>query len=168
MAWIAAVAAAKKRREEDEQEMALIELLRQDHPGHRYEYKVLRSGRGAFSRAAQRSRYLMEESQAGWEMVEKLDENRLVLRRERTMRESDIFLPSGVDPYRSEVDSNRPLVIGLVMAMILGISVFIITLFASLSNGQNGQIVPVLLIMLGIVLLMAITTLVIVGKRVDL
>jgi hypothetical protein len=125
MAWIAPIAAASKQREQEEEERAMVEWLSgQEDADGPYEYKVLRSSFGAFGNRTKRQAALDEEARAGWELAAKLDDDRLILRRPVSMRGADSVLPPEVDPYRVQIDTNLPVIAGLLMALLLGMAVF--------------------------------------------
>ena len=103
-----------------------------------WEFKIVRSLGNAFHRPEVFQALLQEESIAGWELVEKLDDRRVRFKRPRDARRKDINLPPGYDPYRSTYGStairNTSLVIGiLAMVLVMGIS-----LLGIFSNGATG------------------------------
>ena len=118
------------------EERELIERLQRDDLGYRFEFKVLRSYSFAFGSDARMQRALHEEGRAGWELSAKLDSKRLVLRREVTRRIQDSTLPPEVRPYRTEVDSNMPLMIVMV---VLGL----MTLGLVLGSFGDGGLAPI-------------------------
>jgi hypothetical protein len=150
MGWIAPLAAAaSKRREQEEEERAMVEWLEQQEGADgRYEYKILRSSFGAFANRAKRQAALDEEARAGWELAATLDDDRLILRRPVSMRGADSVLPPEVDPYRVQVDANLPVVIGLLIAVLLGMVVFGIA-----AVGGGGGIWLMIAVLAAIVLL---------------
>ncbi len=124
MAWIAPIAVAAREKEEEE-ERAMVEWLAgQEDADGPYEYKVLRSSFGAFANRAKRQAALDEEARAGWELTAKLDDDRLILRRPVSMRGADSVLPPEIDPYRVQVGANLPVIVGLLIAVLLGMVVF--------------------------------------------
>lgn len=147
MGWIPAIAAAaKKRREQAEEEKLIKELQEGDSQGI-YEYKVLRSYRFAFAGETRLRAVLDEEAHAGWEMVAKLDSGRLMLRRRRSDRSLDAALPPGVDAYRTVVDSNIALMVGLAIGVVL-----LVLLLLGLMR-TTAMVLPVVIVLLGIVVL---------------
>ncbi len=98
MVVIGGGAAARRRRmrqEEEEMSSYSPEELTQ------YEFKIVRSLRGAFGNPQKFKQLLEEESRAGWELVEKLDDSRARFKRPLSARGRDSLLPPGIDPYRS-------------------------------------------------------------------
>ena len=63
-----------------------------------YEYKILRSGWTTFRNPARLRSILEYEAESGWDLFEKLDDQRLRLRRPITCRQEDALRPH--DAYR--------------------------------------------------------------------
>jgi hypothetical protein len=93
----AAAAAAQRRREEEEHMTPYSPHDLADN----WEFKILRSAMGAFKDPAVMQRYLAEESQAGWTLVEKFDNSRIRLKRPAAARQQDAQCT--FDPYRTRV-----------------------------------------------------------------
>jgi hypothetical protein len=95
----AAAAAAHRRRkmEEEEETVGYSEADLTDD----WEFKIVRSVMGRFDDPAVFRSVVQEESRAGWQLLEKFDDNRIRFKRPRAAREQDGYLPSGVDPYRT-------------------------------------------------------------------
>jgi hypothetical protein len=74
------------------------EDLMQDH-----EFKIVRNELNLFEQPELLAEALREEAQAGWQLVEKFDGNRMRLKRPVSQRASDAALPAGFDPYRTAV-----------------------------------------------------------------
>jgi hypothetical protein len=91
MSSAAAAAAAKRRREEEEEHMTPYTARDLDE---NWEFKILRSASGAFKDPAVMQRYLAEEVQAGWTLVEKFDNSRIRLKRPAAARQQDPNAPS--------------------------------------------------------------------------
>ena len=124
----AAAHAARKRRlreqqdriEEEEMTNYSVEDLESN-----WEFKIVRSERGAFRKPEVFHQLMQEEALSGWEMVEKLDDRRVRFKRRKDARRTDVTLPPGIDPYRSQFDggASRTLVlvlIGLISMVALG------------------------------------------------
>jgi hypothetical protein len=102
----AAAAAAEAKRRRDQEEEEEVTPLNSD-PSGAVEYKILRSATGAFRNPAKFRAALEEEAPAGWELVEKLDNARIRLRRSIAWRQKDGELAQ--DPYRIQVGAvDRP------------------------------------------------------------
>ena len=129
-AIVAANAAAARRRqtllEKEEEEMT---QYTQDDLRNDWEFKIVRSGTAAFRKPEVLNRLLEEEAQAGWVMLEKLDDSRIRFKRPRSARAKDAYLPDGVDPYGTQygapVTRQAVLVgVGLLVLLVLGVMVF--------------------------------------------
>ncbi len=124
MSAAAAAAAVRRRREEEEEHMTPYSArdLAED-----WEFKILRSAGGAFRDPAALQRYLAEEAQAGWRLVEKFDNSRIRLKRPAAARQDDA--PGTIDPYRSNVGLTEGKLAALIAGGILGgVAVAILTL----------------------------------------
>jgi hypothetical protein len=114
----AAAAEAEKRRREEEE----MTPYTADELSEGWEFKILRSNTKAFRKPENLKRYLEEEGQAGWVLVEKFDDNRIRLKRPASARQGDAIL--NFDPYRTQVglsDTKMVLVIlGIVFGAIVG------------------------------------------------
>jgi hypothetical protein len=108
--WIVLILAAQRHR----QEQAARLKMRHEEEEHRtpyteedlmqdVEFKIVRNELNLFEQPHLLAEVLREESQAGWQLVEKFDGNRVRLKRPASGRAGDAALPSGVDPYRTEV-----------------------------------------------------------------
>lgn len=98
----AAAAAAAERARQEEEEMTMYD--RDDLDGG-WEFKFLRSATGTFRNPETLRRILEEESRAGWELVEKFDNNRIRLKRRTSHRENDHLLE--FDAYRSHAGMSE-------------------------------------------------------------
>ena len=89
-----------------------------------WEFKIVRSSRDLFRNPQVFERVCGEESQAGWILLEKLDDRRLRFKRPIALREilkSDLM---AIDPYRSHYGSSANL--GLWVAAIVSLIVLIL------------------------------------------
>ena len=112
----AAAAAARRRREEEEEEQ-----MTPYSPGdlaENWEFKILRSATGAFKNPTVMQRYLDEEGQAGWVLVEKFDNSRIRLKRPAAARKNDG--QCAFDPFRTSVGMSEARLTVLVVGGILG------------------------------------------------
>ena len=114
----AAAAEAKRRREEEEEEMTSYtrEELEND-----FEFKIVRANTAAFGKPANFAKLLEEEARAGWQLVEKFDNNRVRFKRPLRARQRDATLPPGVDPYRVHYGMSENAYGGIIALVILGI-----------------------------------------------
>ncbi len=97
----AAHAAAERAQEEEE----LLTPYDDDPSARDWEYKILRANTGVFRNPQELRRHLDEESQAGWELVEKFDDARIRLRRLRSAGADDHLL--SFDAYRSRLGFSQ-------------------------------------------------------------
>ena len=137
MAYVAAAAAAKRRRMllAEEENMA---SYTQDDLRNDWEFKIVRSGTAAFRKTEVLSKLLEEEAQAGWVMLEKLDDNRIRFKRPRSARAKDAYLPDGVDPYRTQYGT---LATQQAVLVLVGVLVGLVALaFAGLGLSLEGGI----------------------------
>ena len=119
-ATAAAAAAAAKMRKEEEQ---MTTYNRDDLDG--WEFKIMRSTFGKFNSYQAIEKVCAEESQAGWELVEKFDIYRLRFKRRVERRSNDHM--ATVDPYRTSVGSEFRKPIGIFLGLIFlaaGIAAF--------------------------------------------
>ena len=129
-AHIAAQAAAEKRKREQEEEELMTGYTPTDLTDQ-WEFKIVRSATNAFKRPDVFQQLVQHEGQAGWELLEKLDDGRVRFKRPVSARRRDGMLPRGVDPYRTRYGISEGLlafwiVAGVLLAM--GIMIGIIML----------------------------------------
>jgi hypothetical protein len=162
MAWMTPITTANRRdvelAEEGQEEENMTEYthddLRQD-----WEFKIVRSGSGAFRNPEVLNRLVEEEARAGWVLLEKFDDNRVRFKRSRSAQSRDAFLPSDVDPYRTQYGApvaRRAAVVAVVISGLLalgGVMAFLYTERGSTSIGTTPfpVIAPAILIILGLV-----------------
>ena len=163
-AIVAANAAAARRRqtllEKEEEEMT---QYTQDDLRNDWEFKIVRSGTAAFRKPEVLNRLLEEEAQAGWVMLEKLDDSRIRFKRPRSARAKDAYLPDGVDPYRTQYGTHTTrqavlvVVAGLVALALGGLGLSLTDRLGALSrlaaNAPVMLILPLILIILGFLFL---------------
>ena len=128
MVAISAGAAASRRRRmlQEQEEVEMTPYTREDLDDD-WEFKIVRSGTGAFRKRERLERLIEEEARAGWVMLEKLDDYRIRFKRPRRARAQDDYLPPDVDPYRAYYggSSSRTAVI---MLVVVGLILFILAL----------------------------------------
>jgi hypothetical protein len=160
-AHIAIHAANEQRRkiEQEEEEMTKYtsEDLEQD-----WEFKIVRGFYPVFRKPEVFHALLEEESLAGWELVEKLDDRRVRFKRRKDARRRDATLPPGIDPYRTQYGRNTNTIgiaVGLISALLFVGFLFAIVLFEKPSFDFGGStpwvliatVIPGLMIIIGIV-----------------
>jgi t-SNARE complex subunit (syntaxin) len=75
------------------------------------EYKVITSNTPAFGSSAKLKQILAEEAQAGWDLVEIIDANKIKVGRDKSNRSSDGN--RSIDPYRISVGINQIVYFGV-------------------------------------------------------
>jgi hypothetical protein len=116
---IVAAEVARKQREEEEK---LTSYNKEDLED--WEFKIVRSATGQFNKSEVVRKVCEEESQAGWELLEKFDEYRIRFKRKTEQRNNDRYLK--IDPYRTQIGIS-PGQLGLIItASIIGIILIIL------------------------------------------
>jgi len=155
-------ARVKKLVEQEEEEMTTYSSEDLDA---NWEFKIVPSTTRAFRNADILAALLEEESLAGWELVEKLDDQRIRLKRPRDARSKDHRLPPGFDPYRTQYgsSSNPPIVatlFGLVIALVLGVAAIFLV------NAPNISILSLVSVLIpGIMVLVGIGAIIAVARN---
>jgi len=155
-AVVAATAAAKRRQmllaEEEDMTAYTQDNLRND-----WEFKIVRSGTAAFRKPEVLNKLLEEEAQAGWVMLEKLDDSRIRFKRPHSARAKDAYLPAGVDPYCTQygIPSARYAAVAgvLVGLVVLGLGVLGLSLAGDIGALTGPAVTPAMLIPLVLVVL---------------
>jgi hypothetical protein len=160
-AWVAVTAgAAAKRRKMLLAEEEDMTQYTQDDLKNDWEFKIVRSGAAAFRKPETLSKLIEEEAQAGWVMLEKLDDSRVRFKRPRSARSRDAYLPDGVDPYRTQYGALSAPTAAAVGMLIVGLVVLaLVALGSSQAGGGDVEIpwimistvVPLILVVLGFV-----------------
>jgi len=127
MVAISAAAAAYRRMLAEEEKMTAYNS--DDLEG--WEFKIVRSNTSKFKKYEVVKQICDEESRAGWELVEKFDNNRLRFKRRVEKRADDQYLDT--DPYRTQVGIGGGQVGALIAGAILltaGVVLFVVMMFA--------------------------------------
>ncbi|MCJ7548742.1 MAG: hypothetical protein MUQ30_03570 [Anaerolineae bacterium] len=103
MGWMVPMIVASAQKQQDEK--LLAELIGKDKED-KYEFKILRGHLRTFRKPERLQAILEEERRSQWEMVIKLDEERIVLRRPRRSHAYDAVSESDTDPYRTQISSS--------------------------------------------------------------
>ena len=122
----AAAAVAASRRQEEEE----MTTYSEDELSEGWEFKILRTNMNGFRKPENLKKYLEEEGQAEWALVEKFDDNRLRLKRPASARRGDATLD--FDPYRTQVGLSDTRMVFLILGIVLGVVVGVIGLVAIL------------------------------------
>ena len=118
MSFAAAHASQVRRLEEEEEEMTRYD---EADLAEGWEFKIMRSAMGNFGKPEVMRAMLEEEALTGWELLEKLDDRRVRLKRPDSARDRDSMVPPGVDPYRTTYGWSEGLVVVLVIIAIVGV-----------------------------------------------
>jgi hypothetical protein len=102
-----------------QEEESMTQYSAQDLDG--FEFKIVRSVMGRFSNYEAVQKLCAEEARAGWEMVEKFDNDRIRFKRRIERRNQDKSL--SFDPYRTSVGIAElgvaAIVIGCIAAVVV-------------------------------------------------
>lgn len=140
-----AIHAAEKRRQQEEEEEAMTKYSL-DELEDNFEFKIVRSEIGSFRKPENLRRLVQEESIAGWELLEKLDDRRVRFKRPLDARRRDINLPPGYDPYRTAFDRSNARVL---MVIMVGL-VMLVGVVTSVLFGAGSAEMPILFTVLGL------------------
>ena len=139
----AAVVAARRAKEEEQ----MTTYAGNDLEG--WEFKIVRSNFGSFSKTETIQRVCREEAESGWELVEKFDQYRLRFKRRIEHRSKDNS--ARLDPYRTSPGSG---VMGQKLAMIFGLIlvaagvIAYILLQSGRGSGRVALHLPVILVVI--------------------
>jgi hypothetical protein len=116
-AHVAAHAAAKKKRQEEEE----MTKYTRDELDNDWEFKIVKSVTGAFSKREVVEQVRAEESIAEWVMIEKFDDNRIRFKRPVSAQRNDYNLPPDVDPYRTTFGMSEGGLALSIMGVMVGV-----------------------------------------------
>ena len=92
----AAASAERQRMFEEEEQMTRYS---DDELQNDWEFKIVRANRGIFGKPNELKKLLSVEEQAGWILLEKLDNSRVRFKRRRSAQANDgQLISSGIDP----------------------------------------------------------------------
>ena len=114
----AAGAAAAARRRMQEEEERLTEYNKDDLNG--WEFKIVRANTRKFKKPEAVRQLCAEEAKAGWEMVEKFDDQRIRFKRRVEKRTGDQYLD--IDPYRTSVGITEGQTVSIVLGILLAVA----------------------------------------------
>lgn len=156
MGWMVPIIVASAQKQQDEK--LLAELLSKDKED-KHEFKILRGHLRAFRKPERLQAILEEERRSQWEMVIKLDEERIVLRRPRRSQAYDAMSGSDTDPYRTQVGSSlaSPILVVLLGLLVMAGGAFLLLAErGDLGVAIDGTRWPVIAIGLAVGILMAL------------
>jgi hypothetical protein len=154
--WVAAAAAAKKRRlamaAAAEEEETMTEYAHDELAGD-WEFKIVRSASRAFRRPEVFKALVEEEAQAGWVLLEKLDDGRVRFKRPQRARARDIYLPEGVDPYRTRYDAgpSQGALVSVMLGLLVAVGLGMMMVFMMRARVPSASIVWILVAGIGLV-----------------
>lgn len=101
-----------------------------------YEFKIIRNNMHAFNKPERFKEILAEEAQAGWELVEKFDGQRVRLKRKLSWRDKDAVL--GWDPYRTTIGISDTNMVFLILGCVFGGLIAVFGLVALIVTRGRG------------------------------
>jgi hypothetical protein len=121
---IAAGAAAQQAREGLEREEEELTHYSDQHLSEDWEFKIVRSGTGAFRKPEEFAKLLEEEGRFGWVLLEKLDNGRVRFKRRAGSLPRVPLSGQEDDPYRSNygLSPNRQ----AAMAVFVGLGITVL------------------------------------------
>jgi len=130
---IAASAAAKRQQELQAEEELMTKYSADEIEG--WEFKIVRASTRKFKDPEFLRQTCKEEAPAGWELLEKFDDNRVRFRRKIEHRDSDLHRE--IDPYRTLVGMSMDRLGFLIAASVLvgtGVLLGIVFLLTNLAK----------------------------------
>ena len=116
----AAAAEARRRMMEEEEQMTGYS---NDELENDWEFKIVRANTNVFGKPEELQKLVGEEKQAGWVLLEKLDDSRVRFKRRRSAYTNDVqLISSGIDPYRTHYGMSPGAFAALVIVIILAIA----------------------------------------------
>ena len=158
----AAAHQARKRQQEQEEEELLMTKYTPEELDTNWEFKIVRSETGAFRKPEVFQMLLQEESVAGWELVEKLDDRRVRFKRPASARRRDATLPPGIDPYRSTYGGSARTFSLIALAIILALGVGLGVIMEIGGTPENSAMVSAapLIIVIGVIFVLMLAVVV--------
>jgi len=154
MGWMVPVVFAAAQKQQHEK--LLAELIGKDKED-KYEFKILRGYPGTFRNPERFQAILEEERRSRWEMVIKLDNESIILRRPRRAQAYDTMSGSETDPYRTQIGSRAAAKLYVFFGLLLlgGVVAFWFTKNAATADGAGVPTV-VVAIAVGILLFLVL------------
>jgi hypothetical protein len=164
--FVAIRAAQEEQRRIEKEEEEMTQYTREDLEKD-WEFKIVRSYSPVFRRPEVFQALLQEESVAGWDLVEKLDDRRVRFKRRLDQRRRDATLPLGFDPYRTQYGSGNTrivyVLVGVVLAVALGVGVMVFAVVGEPGNSGDtwpliATTIPAIIVLVGVAALIAART----------
>ena len=168
--WVAAAAVAQKRRRaklaEEEEEETMTGYAQDDLTGD-WEFKIVRSESMAFRRPEVLKGLVEEEAQAGWVLLEKLDHGRVRFKRPQRARARDVYLPEGVDPYRTQYDAgpSQTALVAVMLGLLVAVGLGMAMVFMMGERVPSASIVWILVAGIGLMVVTVGFVAVVAAKR---
>ena len=124
------VAMEQRRRRLQEEEEKMTPYTPSEL-NEQWEFKIVRSVTEAFKKPEIFKSIVEEESLAGWDLLEKLDDGRLRFKRPTSARRKDPMLPPGIDPYRTRygmTEGGLAFRIMMVVVLVMGLVLTLVAL----------------------------------------
>ena len=120
-----------------------------------WEFKIVRANTRKFKNPEAIRQLCDEEAKAGWEMVEKFDDQRIRFKRPVEKRSGDQYLD--IDPYRTQFGMSEGHIVAIVLGVLLvvgGIAALISGSTAAwIAGGVTGGVIFTLVLVLPLVFL---------------
>ena len=123
------IAAAHKKKREYQEEEDMTRYSAEDLA--QWEFKIVRSSTGKFQDPHFLRRVCEEESESGWELLEKFDNNRIRFKRPVERRSLDAL--ESRDPYRTSVGMSEGQLVLTVIFVASTVAALIVLLVRTLS-----------------------------------
>lgn len=140
---------------QDQEEEERMTRYSPDELEGEWEFKIIRSYSPVFRKPEFLQRVLQEEAQAGWVMLEKLDDYRVRMKRPASAKRRDAMLPQGSDPYRTQIRGGSPAtflaMLGVTMVLSFGILAFVM-----LGRGGGFEFGAESFVLIGVFVLMLV------------
>lgn len=140
-AHIPILVAEQKKKQREQLEEEKMTGYSPDEMNDDWEFKIVRGGHLAFRNPDTFAQLVEEEGEAGWTLLEKLDDSRVRFKRPKSAHRNDAYLPDHIDPYRTQfgrpTDANTAIVLvisGILLSLGLGAAMFFV-------KGQSPYII---------------------------
>ena len=111
-----------------------------------WEFKIVRSGTNAFRNPDTFAQLVDEEAEAGWTLLEKLDNGRVRFKRPKNAHRNDAYLPDHIDPYRTQFGRTIQDTPTTITMVITGVLLVLGLLAAMLFMGRQSSNIIIALV----------------------